>query len=662
MYRRSRWQALAIASLPKVGQTVWLSSSLFLLLATALQGQAQETLHRRTVQEGLLLDLYVEPLKRPAKSALPLRHGDMVDLRFRIADTTSGAPIRQAHPAAWLDMRAPGEARTPEACVRKLKAFIAEKTETAPSLNLNVYYVLTLNADATLSVVDPLFGFGGSRLLALVQLGSPGYDWALTGDQRRLFVSMPESNKVAVIDTLSWAVLSNIDVAIHPSRVSMQPDDRYLWVASDASGPDAEDSGVTAIATAAVQTATRIVTGPGRHEIAFSGDSRFAFVTNESAGYVSVIDTGTLRKIKDIKTGPAPASVAWSPKAGMVYVSHSSDGLIAAIDPARLEVIARIPTVAPGIGAIRFAPGGRFGFVVHSVKNEVLILDTVTNRIVQIADTRPDPDHVNFSGTLAYIRHRGSDTVLMISLADEPGAGKPVQEIDFPGGQNPPGLMSSYTPADGIVEAPGGGAVLVSNPKDKAVYYYQEGMAAPMGTFDNYGHEPRAVLAVDRRLRETAEPGMYQTSTVLGKPGMYDLVFYLDNPRFVHCFEVPVEPNPDLPDADVRERLDVQFTQAETSIPAGREIHITFRVFDKAAKKYKTGVTDLSVLVWQPPGLWRKRFPAHESPVPGVYQADVALPQAGMFYVHAGSNSLRLGFNDAQPLILHASGEPPSTR
>ena len=33
-------------------------------------------------------------------------------------------------------------------------------------LVLNVYYVLTLNGNGTIGVVDPLFGYGGTKLLA----------------------------------------------------------------------------------------------------------------------------------------------------------------------------------------------------------------------------------------------------------------------------------------------------------------------------------------------------------------------------------------------------------------------------------------------------------------------------------------------------------------
>ena len=46
------------------------------------------------------------------------------------------------------------------------------------------------------------------------------------------------------------------------------------------------------------------------------------------------------------------------------------------------------------------------------------------------------------------------------------------------------------------------------------VYYYKEGMAAPMGSFSNYGRRPRAVRVVDRSLREQS-PGIYRTEARL---------------------------------------------------------------------------------------------------------------------------------------------------
>ncbi|HBL25894.1 MAG TPA: cytochrome D1, partial [Acidobacteria bacterium] len=188
----------------------------------------------------------------------------------------------------------------------------------------------------------------------------------------------------------------------------------------------------------------------------------------------------------------------------------------------------------PGLGRLRFAPGGRLGFVVHPEKNLVHLLDAASGRIIQTADVGEGPDQVTFSEELAYIRHQGTDQVLMIPLKTVGEEGRPVPLVDFPGGQHPPGRSTGGVPADGIVSAAGEAAVLVANPEDKAIYFYKEGMAAPMGHFQNYGRQPRAVLVVDRTLREI-RPGVYETVARLTGAGDYELAVFLDAPRIVHC-------------------------------------------------------------------------------------------------------------------------------
>ena len=125
-------------------------------------------------------------------------------------------------------------------------------------------------------------------------------------------------------------------------------------------------------------------------------------------------------------------------------------------------------------------------------ENRLYILDAAKNRIVQTAAMKEGPDQVTFSDELAYVRHRGSEVVLMIPLSQVGEEDRAVPVVDFPGGQNPPGRGTRPSPADGIVRAPGATAVLVANAPDRAIYFYMEGMAAPMGSFQNYGREPRA--------------------------------------------------------------------------------------------------------------------------------------------------------------------------
>ncbi len=88
--------------------------------------------------------------------------------------------------------------------------------------------------------------------------------------------------------------------------------------------------------------------------------------------------------------------------------------------------------------------------------------------------------------------------------------------------------------------------MLVANPADRVIYYYSEGMAAPMGSFQNYRRNPRALMVVDRSLREVTS-GVYSTTTKLPKSGIYDVAFLLDSPRITHCFNAEAKPNPDVP-------------------------------------------------------------------------------------------------------------------
>jgi len=606
---------------------------------------------QKIVHEGIVIEFSMLPVHAEKRPSGKFREGDDVGFRFTMTDTATGTPLPGANPAAWMDLRAEGQAIGGLTCAGKVKELLSGSILYQAELDLNVYYVLALNDDATITVVDPLFGFGGTKLLALVPLKSPGEDWALTSDETRLFVSMPDSNQVAVVDTNSWKVVSYLDVGPRPTRLGLQPDGQYLWVAYDATGSQIEDSGVTIVSVPRLKVAAQVSTGRGRHQIAFSDDNRLAFVTNRDEGTVSIIDVRELKKVKDLKTGRQPTSIAFSPLSKMAYVVNEGDGTIVAVDGNRQEIVARMQA-EPGLGQIKFAPGGRLGFVVNPEKDVVHILDAATNRIVQTGDLEDGPDQIAFSSELAYVRHRGSEIVLMIPLKEVGVEGKPVPVVDFPGGQTSFGKGSRPCPADAIVQAPGENAVLVANPADKAIYYYREGMAAPMGHFNNYSREPRAVLVVDRSLQERS-PGVYETTAKLRRSGSYDVVFFLDTPRVIHCFEVTVDPDPERAEKRKGGAVKIQPLITNRLVRVGERTHLRFKLTDPGAKGPLTGLKDVRVLTFLAPGIWHQRQPA-QSVGEGVYETQFVPPQPGIYYVYLQCLSLGLMFNNPQYLILEA--------
>src|SRR5262249_40777026 len=156
---------------------------------------------------------------------------------------------------------------------------------------------------------------------------------------------------------------ANIATGPRPSRLALQPDEHYLWIAYGNSSTG-DDSGVSVVSASTLKEVARIQTGRGAHEIAFSSDNRHAFLTNSYDGTVSIIDVRALKKVKDLYSGKGPASIAFSSTADAAYVTNELDGTIAAVraDPAEVFVRTQVET---GLRQIKFAPGGRFAFVVN---------------------------------------------------------------------------------------------------------------------------------------------------------------------------------------------------------------------------------------------------------------------------------------------------------
>lgn len=614
----------------------------FLLFVVQVSGQSpQPSPPPQAVNEqGVSVAFRVTPIGRKVKNDSALMAGEQATIGFEITGTNGSVPLTNLRPAVWIDQR-PGKDRSDlNQCRDKIQAFLQADYSKRPTLDLNSYYVLTLNEEPNISVIDPLSGFGGSKLYNLIALPGPGEDWVLNTDQNRLYVSIPSANQITVIDTSTWKTLGNIDVGVKPGRLALQHDGKYLWVANDV----AANSGVTVIDTTSLKVAAQSPTGAGPHEIAFSDDDRFAFVTNKLEGTVTIIDTRKLARVKDLKIGPQPIAIAVSSLSKVLYVANEEDGSIAVVDPARLEILTRLQT-SPGLQALRVQPDGRYGFALNTASNSVFVFDLPSNKLVHRVAVGPGSDQITFTKQFAYVRARGSEFVTMIKLAD---LGKEAALSRFPAGQKAPKEAAVRSLAEAIVPAPEEGAVLVANPADKMIYFYTEGMAAPMGSFQNYRRIPKAVLVLDNGLRET-KAGLYSTTIRLDTPGYYDAVFLLDSPRMIHCFSFAVDENPALPKT-ITAGLKVQ--QLSTDSPVvGQSYTLRFKLIDSNTGEGKSNLNDLNVLVFLAPGIWQQRMAAKPAGN-GVYEMSFIPPQPGVYYVHFRIPSMDVPFSQITPLVL----------
>jgi DNA-binding beta-propeller fold protein YncE len=619
--------------------------AIFLLLL-AVPALAQPGLALRNEQSGVAVDFRMRHSVETANTA-QFREGEDVVIRFAISEVAGRTPLTVGRPAAWMVRRLGTTPLSGGQCTQAAAKLVGGSLFSRPELDLNSYFVLVMNEDATINVVDPLFGFGNSQLLSAIPLKSPGEDWVLTDDGSRLFVTMPAVRAVAAVQTSSWKVTGSIDIGARPERAALQPDSQYLWVAYSVPG-GTEPSGVAVVSTGTdAHLVKRIPTGRGSHSLALSEDNRFAFVTNTEDRTVSVIDVAGLRKLRDIRLGGKPGALAWSALAKRAYVLDDT-GKISVLEATRDQPTAEIK-IEPGLGPIRLSPDGRLAFIIQTDRDLIHILDVSTNRIIQTGKVERAPDQVAFSAKLAYIRHRDSENVLMVPLDAVGKPGAPIPVVDFPGGQHPPGRAIHPSLADGIVQAAGENAVLVANPLDKAIYYYREGMAAPMGSFSTYSHEPRAVLVVDRSLKLQPSGG-YETNRKLGRPGLYDMVFLMDSPRLAACFPVTVNPNPERLN-DPAAPVIVTSVKPGQRIRAGESIRLQFQVLDAKDRKPASGLRDVRVMAFREPGVWKNQQWAR-SAAAGVYEFDFHPPEPGEYRISFECRSLGLSINNTQQLKL----------
>lgn len=556
-----------------------------------------------------------------------LKEGTTAEVEFRLSDTATGAPLTGARPAAWLALQHEGRDRN---CTQQAAKYLGGDLFGRADVDLNNYYVLSLNEDASVSVVDPLFSFGGSKLLAMLALEGRGEDWALTPDQSTLFVSMPKANAVAIADTRRWVVSRNVATGPNPRRIALG---EALWVA--------DDEGVTAVDPRSF--APKQIRFGRAHDLVLSGDGRRLFAATDGA--VVVIDAHARSIVGRVAVDGTPSLLAWSPASALAYAADPATGRIFAIDAER--GLAATIEARPGMAQIRFAPNGRHAVIANPEQDLVQVLDAATHRIVQNGAIDGGPDRIAFSDLLVYVRRRASETVLMITLDQIGAEGRSLSIADFPGGQHPFG-EGPQSLADTIVPSPEVPSVLVANGADKMIYLYKEGMAAPAGGFSTYGRQPRAVLVVDRGLRES-QPGRYATTVPLSKPGRYDVVFFLNAPRVVTCFAVTIEPREG---AVVRPATRVSAIDPPSTLAAGQRARLRFALTDPTGKQPRNA-SDVRALAFEAPGVWQQRGEVRHRR-DGLYELTFTPPAPGIYYVWLESESLGLPPNNNHFFVYEA--------
>ncbi|TXK45868.1 YncE family protein [Pontibacter qinzhouensis] len=172
-------------------------------------------------------------------------------------------------------------------------------SEVTFSVDGAVTFVANTGA-ATVSVIDPTT----KSVTATLSVGEdPVGAWPATNG--KMYVDNETSQTVSVIDVSSATVTETLTLGFKPGYVAFQDKSGELWVSDATNGKVViyQRNGGAWIKKAEVPT------GNDAHAIAFSQDRSLAYVSNQGAHTVTVLDAATYTKVKEVAVGRMPNGI-----------------------------------------------------------------------------------------------------------------------------------------------------------------------------------------------------------------------------------------------------------------------------------------------------------------------------------------------------------------
>jgi YVTN family beta-propeller protein len=157
-------------------------------------------------------------------------------------------------------------------------------------------FVANTGSDSV-SILDTATG----ALLETVAVGrAPVGAWP--GSDGRMYVDNETGKSISVIDPATRAIVSTLSLGFTPALASIAPSGE-LWVT------DTDNGKLIFFNAATGAKLGELATGAGAHAFVFSADGARAYVTNQLAGTVSVVDTATRVAVKTIAVGAKPNGI-----------------------------------------------------------------------------------------------------------------------------------------------------------------------------------------------------------------------------------------------------------------------------------------------------------------------------------------------------------------
>jgi YVTN family beta-propeller protein len=269
-------------------------------------------------------------------------------------------------------------------------------------------------------------------------------------DGRTAWVVYDKSHDLGVVDATTGKLLRRTKIGGNPYNLAFSPDGRYLYVLDWSSDTSNDEVIVYDLKAEKIEWRVEVSTWPA-HGV-FSRDGRLFYVSGETAGDVTVIDTTTRSVVnRHVHGGGDAMGLALSADGRVLYAAAGENKAIVKLDTASGKPTGTI--ALPGVvHEATLTLDGRFLYTTLRKSNRVVVVRTADDRVVATIPQKGYPDLVTMepNGRYAFVTNRWADHVSVIDLTTH------AQVRTIPVGRAPHGM--ALRPGHGTALRPTAGA------------------------------------------------------------------------------------------------------------------------------------------------------------------------------------------------------------
>lgn len=295
-------------------------------------------------------------------------------------------------------------------CITSLNTALAQTAATMdPKAEPKIAIILN-SGEATVSLID----MPTRKVIKTVPVGKEPHHLMMTPDQKTLMVANAAGNDVTLMNPVSGELTGRIPDIIDPYQIGYSPNNK--WFVANGNRLDRVD--VYQAQGSDLKLAKAIKLGKTPSHLAFTADSKIAFITLQDSNELAAIDLDTQTVIWKMPTGKLPAGIWMTPGDQYALVGITGEDYVQVIDWKTRKEVKRIPT---GKGAHNFRPLGdkKHVFVTNRIASSISLINMQTlEKVGDITGLPAGPDDMEITpdGKTLWVTLRFSKKVGVIDI------------------------------------------------------------------------------------------------------------------------------------------------------------------------------------------------------------------------------------------------------